>query len=225
MVISAQSLLTQHVTYAFDRQLLFASIVGDRFYRFDFESDELSFGDLRNLQFEILGTESERDKNWCWAWIQPDFNVPYEYTRASRELKAMGQTHGIQSFVEPSISLKIANGDTFAIIAVGEGYGNAFFRSRSKIGTTYLLITDDRLDVDVEDPIHRVVSVFPKAIDAICVSDHRQALRGHLQNYGIDAVERGRKLVVNYGGEDVLIATFDDHNLLCDLNFRASTRN
>lgn len=63
----------------------------------------------------------------------------------------------------------------------------------------------------------RIASVFPQAVSAIEIPDHRLALLGHLDHYGLGYEQEAGKVLVKENGETVLAATFDELNRLTNL--------
>lgn len=86
------------------------------------------------------------------------------------------------------ISLEHADSHAFASIAVGKGLGKTYYRGPYEDGAAFLLITDEQLQFDVDEPLQRILAVFPQAISALELPNHRKALRGYLQHYGFEPV-------------------------------------
>lgn len=105
----------------------------------------------------------------------------------------------------------------FASIAVGEGLGKAVCRGPYEGGAVFLLITDERLQLLVADPLQRILTVFPQAISAIEIADHREALQGYLFHYGFEPEVDGKALLVRQHGQEVLRAEFDELGRLREL--------
>lgn len=203
--------------FAFDRQLLLADFIGDLPWAYDLQTGILSFGDRFTWRAEVLGTESEETDTWLWAWANEASNIPLEKQAASLKLKALGEEHDIAELTEPLVPLEHADGHAFASIAVGEGLGKAYYRGPYEGGAAFLLITDEQLELKVDDPLQRILTVFPQAISAMEISDHREALRGYLEHYGFEPQDQDGALVLHEDDEVVLRAEFDDLGRLTKL--------
>ncbi len=208
------------MAFAFDRQLLLADLISNLSWSYDLQSGILSFSDRFAWQAEVLGTESEEDGTWLWAWANDASNIPLQHQCASLKLKALGEEHGIAEFTEPMVPLDHADGHSFAAVAVGEGLGKAYYRSPYEGGAAFLLITDDRLQFEVHDPLQRILTVFPQAISALEMSNHREALQGYLLHYGFAPDHDGSALLLCEPGQEVLRAQFDVHGRLQELKGR-----
>ena len=206
-----------HLPFAFDRQLLLADLIGDLPWAFDLQNGTLSFGDRFAWQAEVLGTESAESGTWLWAWANEESGIPEQQQDASLKLKALGEEHGIAELTEPIVPLDHADGHVFASIAVGECLGRAYYRGPYEGGAAFLLITDERLQLQVDYPLQRILTVFPQAISAMEIADHREALRGYLEHYGFEAESEGDALLLRQQGQEVLRAEFDELGRLREL--------
>ncbi len=200
--------------FAFDRQLLLADLIGDLPWTYDLQTGMLSFGDRYQWNAEVLGTESEETGTWLWAWANEASNIPPEQQAASLKLKALGEGHGIAELTEPMIPVDHADGHAFASIAVGEGLGKAYYRGPYEGGAAFLLITDEELQFQVDEPLQRILTVFPQVISAMEIADHREALRGYLEHYGLEPEDDGDALFLRQQGQEMLRAEFDEHGRL-----------
>jgi hypothetical protein len=211
------SSFTGDAVFAFDRQLLLVELIGELDWTYDLQLGLLCFGDRFQWQAEVLGTESDGTATWLWAWANEASSIPAEQQAASLKLRALGAERGIVALTAPAVTLEPEIGRVFASIAVGEGLGKAHFRGPYEGGAVLLLITDQRLQFDVEEPLRRVLTVFPQAIAALVMADHREALRGYLQHYDLQAEENGNVLLLRQHGQVVLQAEFDEHRRLRQL--------
>ena len=186
-------------------------------WAYDLQTGVLAFGYRFAWHADILGTESQESGTWLWSWANEGGNIPEQQQAASLKLKALGEEHGIAELTEPVVPLNHANGHTFASIAVGEGLGKAYYRGPYKGGAAFLLITDERLQLRVEDPLQRILTVFPQVISAMEIADHREALWGYLEHYGFEPEDDGDALLLREQGREVLRAEFDEHRRLREL--------
>ena len=210
-------LFHQHLLLTFDRQLLLADLIGDLSWSYDLQAGILSFNYRFQWRSEILGTESEETQTWLWAWANEASGIPEQQQTASMQLRALGEEHGIPELTEPVVPLDHRDGHAFASLAVGEGLGRAYYRAPYEGGAAFLLITDEALQFVVGNPVQRVLTVFPQAISAMELPDHREALRGYLRHYGLKPEDENGCLVLRDGGEELLRAEFDNQNRLTRL--------
>ena len=90
---------------------------------------------------------------------------------------------------------------------------DAYFLTPYDGGTGLTLIRDKHLSHAERRPLARIITVFPQAIDALTVFDHRAAFTGYVHDYGLIATDHPGGLRVTQG-KDELVATFDERNRL-----------
>ncbi len=217
MTLRFSALRSRHLPFAFDQQLLLADLIGDLPWAYDLQTGLLSFGDRFAWHAEVLGTESEVTATWLWAWANEGNNIPVQQQGASLKLKTLGEEHGIAELTDSMVPLDHADGHAFASIAVGEGLGKAYYRGPYEGGAALLLITDERLQLQVEEPLQRILTVFPQAISAFEIAEHQEALQGYLFHYGFEPEVDGKSLLVRQHGQEVLRAEFDELGRLREL--------
>src|SRR5262249_21316260 len=110
------------------------------------------------------------------------------------------------------------DGHTLALIASGLCQANAYYRAPYDGGALFLLIQDDIFPRCQEPPLARIASVFPQAIAALDIPNHRLALAGHLVHYALDAQDGRARVVVRKAGQPVLTANFDEVDRLTKLD-------
>ena len=211
------ALPVRRVLFVWDCQLLLSTLIQGFPWTYEVQTGVLSFGDRLQFNAIVLGTESEETGTWLWAWANEASGIPVELQAASLKLRSLGEEHGITELTESIVPLDHADGHTFASIAVGEGIGKAYYRAPYDGGAAFLLITDESLRFEVENPVQRVLTVFPQAISAMELPDHREALRGYLGHYGLVPEDDDGCLVLRDASEELLRAEFDDLNRLLRL--------
>jgi len=163
---------------------------------------------------QVLGTESEATRTWLWAWANEGSNIPAPLLQASLQLKALGEAQEILELAQPQLPLGEVNGHFFLMIASGVCQANAYFRAPYEGGAAFLLIKDETFPKHADPPLQRIATIFPQAIASIEIPDHKLALMGHLEYYGLPYKDLGSEIVVMEGSERLLTATFDyDHRL------------
>jgi hypothetical protein len=202
---------------SFDKQLHISRLVGQEDWYFNMTSGLLSFGLHLHFQAQIIGTESDKDRTWLWAWANKDSNVPRELLRAADILRIHGRLQTIPAFTEPELPLGEVDSHAFAMIASGLCRADAYYRAPYDGGVLLLLIQDDAFPRCTEPPLLRIISVFPQAIASLSIPNHRLALIGYLDHYGLTHEDEGSQVIVKEKQEPMLTATFDEQNRLTQL--------
>lgn len=211
------TLLNQHLCFAFDRQLLLADLVDDLDWGYNVSTGILSFGDRYEFQADILGTEADGDASWLWSWANEMSSLPPERTQAALKLKQLGEAEGIPELSEARHSLSVVNGHALGMIAVGQKLGQAYYHGPHDQGAVLLLIVEPQMPWTVENHLQRITTTFPQIIAQMEVEDHQNALFHYLQHYGLEPEAIENALVVRENGKGILHASFDDLNRLQEL--------
>jgi hypothetical protein len=96
---------------------------------------------------------------------------------------------------------------------------NAYFRGEYEGGAVYLLIKDESYRQRVtNNPVARLLSVFPNSISTYEISDHREALKGYADFLGLSVESRADAIRINDAtGKNYATATFDESGRLTNL--------
>jgi hypothetical protein len=204
----------------YDRQYFAIREIGNFAWNIDIRSGILSLGRQYRWPVQLLGTESETSRTWLWAWANDASNIPDHLLTASLTLKAYGEQHGIPELIAPQLLLDQVDSHTLALLASGICEANAYYRCPYEGGALFVLITDENFPKCPDPPLQRIATVFPQAIASLDIPDHRLALTGYLDHYGLAHASEGDTVVVREGGEPVLTATFDGENRLTHLEVK-----
>ncbi len=200
-----------HAPASVDKQMHLHGLVGDEAWRFDLRDSGLTFGASTRWHAQLLGTESEADGSWLWAWANESAPIPDALLQSARHLKAFGEAARIPEFASPSFALEEFSADALALVASGICKADAYFRAPYEGGALYLLIADPSFPPPPGPPLARIATAFPRAIASLEIGDHRSALAGHLQHYGLEWRDGpGGEMIVDGDGGPALAATFDD---------------
>jgi hypothetical protein len=226
------ALYHRHVAASFDRQMRFADFLEREAsgapWSYTISTASLVFGGgLRFVAFD-LGSHAEPDNSWLWSWCNPTLNL----TPANRELgnavRKLGRRVGVRAFAArrqlscdellgPDLSPVAAH--VFAAIVVGELGFDAYWVMPFSQGQAAAVIRDDRLRIEVPNPIIRISTIFSQVIMAFPVPDHRAAFIAYVGSYELPVEQTARTVRVLAGGKEALKATFDRRNRLTKLAF------
>lgn len=217
-------LASRYSAASFDRQLYLADIIDESDWHLDMAAGLLSFGGRHRWHIQVLGTELESAQTWLWAWANDASNIPPDLLRAAGAMRIQGRLYDIPEFTEPELPLSEVDGHTLAIIASGLCQANAYYRAPYEGGALFLLIRDDIYPRCQESPLARIATVFPQAIAALDIPNHRLALTGHLEYHGLGSTAMGHQIVAMENGQPLLTATFDERDRLSKLDVRIGAR-
>src|SRR5262249_12242565 len=105
----------------------------------------------------------------------------------------------------------------FAAIVVGELQFDAYYTIPFTHGRGAAVIRDKRLQSDVPDPVARIVTVFPQALDAFPIPNHEAAFVAYAKRSNLIAEGTPGIMHVLSQGKRALKATFDSRKRLTEL--------
>jgi Family of unknown function (DUF6882) len=208
------SLFTDNVINSFDKQLRLADAHGDDAWGFDKANGEITFNKSVAYKIQILGSEDHVNKTWLWGWANKASKLPDNLLLVGNELRSLGEKHAITQLTTAKLSLDVLDGHTVGLIACGFANGKAYYRCPYENGALFVLITDDKLQLPVENKVVRATRVIPECIAALAIKDHRAATTAYLRQNGFDVIDNAGKLVVRADGKPVLTVEFDKMNRL-----------
>jgi hypothetical protein len=217
MPTTFDSLYTEFVISSFDKQLRLADAHGEDSWGFNMTNGEITFNDSIAYKIQILGSEDHVNETWMWGWANKASNIPDELLVVGNELRSYGEKHAIAQLTTGKRSLDDLDGHTVGLIACGFANAKAYYRCPYENGALFVLITDAKLELAIENKIVRATRVIPECVSALEVTDHRKATAAYLRQNGFDVVDDGSTLLVPGDGQPVITADFDEMNRLTKL--------
>lgn len=179
-----EEMLARHVGSAFSRQIAFAERLGERGWQVDVEAGQVRFGDDLVYPIQLLGTESEGDRSWLWAWANQASNLPAELLVTCEKLRDLGLRENIPELSQRSFPLSTADGHSLALLASGlEEAGSCYYRGGYPGGALYFLVEKALPAVAAPLPQERVVSVIGQLVGQFDLK-HRVMIEGFLVDQG-----------------------------------------
>jgi hypothetical protein len=199
------------------KQYAAADYLGEHSWNFDLKTGLISFSRERTFPFQLLGSESEYDGTWMWAWANPVSNINETLTQSSRRLREFGAANGIDEFCQPKFECKEINGHLLSMVASGVCKAHAYYRCPYDGGAAFILV-DFGGDLPDEFPLLlRMHGVFTDFISSFDVMNQRAAFASYARLRGVRTTDDGTDLLLSLGNEPVGVARFDDLNRLVHL--------
>lgn len=216
----------RYAVLTFDKQLNMANIIGNRSWSFSMDAPKITF-DAQGpsdspLEFEaqVLGSAAEKLRTWLWSW--DNSHVPDALSQASILLRERG---GLSEFATAEFPIEFDSADDHRVAMTSAGVlahlagCDAYYRGPYEGGAAFFVLRDPRLQLPSPDAIH-ISTLFPQAISALPLSNHRTAFMGYLEECGIAAQVDGDQVHVVIGNSD-LTARFDTLDRLADMQLHA----
>jgi hypothetical protein len=198
-----------HAAYSLDKQLALGEMLkACRGWNFDMESGRITFGQSLSFPAQVLGTESEADGTWLWAWANSASGIPPRLLKAAEHLKRFGTENKVAELTEPELPLNKISGDQLAMIASGACKSDAFYRGAYKGGALYLLIEGPNIQKLVRSSAQRVATVFTRAISEWPLN-HRLAFLNYLHFKGYRNDQCGDSITGTSPDGEQVVAEFD----------------
>ena len=181
-------LLSQYVGVGFAKQLAFADLLGERGWGVDLGEGQVTFGDDLKFPIQLLGSESDGDESWLWAWANEASNLPSALLKSCRDLKELGSKLDVSELIERSCSTSIVDGHSIAMIASGLDSTSCYCRGPYDGGALYFLVRD--LPKEVISPVssERAITTISQVTSTFDV-DHRQMTKSFLSSQGFKVTE------------------------------------
>lgn len=215
---SFQDVFAQQVASAVARQLALADLIGDNGWQVDLAAGTATFGPELTFPIQLLGTESNGDRSWLWAWANAESQIPPVLLHLCDWIREYGRQNGIPELTEPEFPLDRADGHRLALLAAGLT-GRAYYRGPYDGGALFFHLENLPERVSAPVPPERAVTVLGQVIQSFEV-DHRTVVTAFFQQQGW-AVEAGPELVTGtHPGGSELRVTFDGQGRIGELTGR-----
>ncbi|MCU0448700.1 MAG: hypothetical protein MUC97_02490 [Bernardetiaceae bacterium] len=205
---------------ALEKQLDFGEQVGELAWRADVQLGTITFGETITYPMQILGTFSEGNQSWLWAWANAQSNLPAEVLRHALKLKQMGQENGLTLLKTPSFAFTANELHVLGCLASGLLGLDAYYIANYGQGAMLVGLQSPAIAQLRKDTHLRVFTVFPQLISQFEV-EHRPALAHYLRAKGYMLTEAPGQLVGVRNGQTVT-AQFDDQGRLTQLEGAAN---
>ena len=218
------ALYHRHAGTAFDRRLRLAALVAQKAAgakpAYDAAAATLAFGKL-TFDAPLLGTHAAANDSWLWAWSDHNLKLTLTNRALGDLVRVTAHRLAVPMLAHAGFSAEPLLGpdltphaaDVFGgILATELGY-DVYYVITEPGHRAVVLVRDERLTAAERHPLHRVLTVFPKAVRALPVLDHRAALAAYAHDYALTATEAPDALTVT-DGKGTLTATFDEHGAL-----------
>lgn len=205
---------------AFDREQRFLEYVAQKApgekRSLEVETGVLSYGPKLKFEALLVGVHADHNDSWMWTWANRTMKMSVTNRALGDTIRALAHRTMSPVFAKPAFPLELVIGPEFtpqatlffAAVLLGELDYDAYFVAKHDGNPALFLIRDERLRTTEKYPLARILSLFPKLIAAMPVTDHRTVFENYVQSYGLTTTPDGSNLKVAAGAGE-LIASFD----------------
>lgn len=211
-----EELLARHVGSAFSRQIALAELLGERSWALDIDAGRVRFGRDLDFPIQILGTESESDQSWRWAWADEASDLPAELRVTGEKLRSLGMRESIPELSRGWFPRSVADGHSLALLASGlEQNGCCYYRGDTADGALFFLVEKALPTITAPLPQERVLTVIEQLVEQFDLK-HRMMLEGFLVDQGFGLRVQDDTLLATRQGSGLTLR-FDPMGRLIEL--------
>lgn len=212
-----EDLFHENAGFGFAKQMVLADVLEERDWSVDIEKGQVHFGDDLAYPIQLLGTESEADGTWLWAWANDESTLPPDLLKSCLSLRELGKAEKIPQLTEASFSIDSAGGHMLSMIASGLNLESCYYRGPYDGGALYFLINDVEeviLPIEPQTALTAITEVIAN-FDV----NHRKMADHFLSGLGFDVTREERRLVADTFDCQITIE-FDELSRITDINGR-----
>jgi TPR repeat protein len=201
---SFRDLLAEHAATSIAKQRAFKEWLGDHTWMIDLAEGTVNFEHDRVFRMQVLGTESQIDHSWLWAWANEISKPPPQVLEAAERLRALGEAEGIEELRRPGYHLAEAGGHLLSLVASGVCGADAYYRGRHESTAVYFLVFATPVREQAPAPVEQVLATLTQALARLDV-DHRRLVWHFLRQQGFELRTEGRALVATSGERELAV--------------------
>ncbi|QXP71106.1 hypothetical protein H0I29_03150 [Polaribacter sp. R2A056_3_33] len=205
--VSIQELYNQSFVISNERQVIFAETVKGLDWNCDMLEGKLTYGTDKVFDIQVIGTYSENEKSWLWAWGNTQGGIPEKFLQTSLVVKAIGEAYKIEDMITPKKEFSSDPGAYFSTIASSMGQESCFVPLVFKGLTVYVTIKSEELDNKAITEPALMCSHFTESA-ANYRFPHKYSLYFYLKGKGYDVELPGNNIVAKKG-DDQILGIFD----------------
>lgn len=201
-----KDLLCDYAGLAFDRQCFALDRLGEHDFSWDLDAGFITLAGAR-YRMQALGTTSEADNSWSWAWAPTDQPLPAAVTADSRKVQNFGKSRSVAQLTTPVLPLAGVDPNELALVASGLTNAHLYYRIPFEGGALYVLVNDPSFGRSTDSPAQRIPQVFRRLLESVRVAP-RRTLISYMRAFGLEVTEEPTRVVGRLKGEAVA-ASFD----------------
>jgi hypothetical protein len=126
-----------HGLVSYDKQMSLSALVKER-PNFSYGGGRLSFGDDLSFPIQLLGSQSEYDNTWLWAWANTGLSGwPLE---GAQQLRDYGVAHSIPELTKSQFALRDFDGHYLTMVCAGILNADCYYRLPYEGGAAFLVV-------------------------------------------------------------------------------------
>ncbi|PQJ69638.1 DUF6882 domain-containing protein [Polaribacter butkevichii] len=205
--VTIQELYNQSFVVSTEKQEIFGEMVEGLGWSCDMLEGKLTYGDDKVFDIQVIGTYSENEKSWLWAWANTQSGIPEKFLQTALAAKAIGEAYQIEDFVTSKKEFSSDPGVYFSTIISAMAKESCYVPLTFKGLTVYVTITSAEADSKARTVPALICSHFTK-IAANYTFPHKYSLYFYLKGKGYEVELPGNNIVAK-NGDDQILGIFD----------------
>ncbi|WP_199269155.1 DUF6882 domain-containing protein [Polaribacter sp. L3A8] len=205
--VTIQELYNQSVVVSLEKQEVFGEMVEGLGWSCDMLEGKLTYGDDKVFDIQVLGTYSENEKSWLWAWANTQSGIPEKFLQTALAAKAIGEAYQIEDFVTSKKEFSSDPGVYFSTIISAMVKESCYVPLTFKGLTVYVTITSAEADSKARTVPALICSHFTK-VAANYTFPHKYSLYFYLKGKGYEVELPGNNIVAKKE-DDQILGIFD----------------
>ncbi|WP_343330427.1 DUF6882 domain-containing protein [Polaribacter staleyi] len=205
--VTIQELYNQSFVVSTEKQEIFGEMVEGLGWSCDMLEGTLTYGDDKVFDIQVIGTYSENEKSWLWAWANTQSGIPEKFLQTALAAKAIGEAYQIEDFVTSKKEFSSDPGVYFSTIISAMAKESCYVPLTFKGLTVYVTITSAEADSKARTVPALICSHFTK-VAANYTFPHKYSLYFYLKGKGYEVELPGNNIVAK-NGDDQILGIFD----------------
>ncbi len=217
-VVQIEDLLERHGAFALEKQDALADFLGEHDWWLDLPAGTVDFGQGRVYPIQLIGTESNADHTWLWAWANKETKIPEPLLRSATRLREFGVQEQVQALVEPELTLDSVDSHTLGLVAAGITGADAYYLGHHDRGAVLFLVSASELQSALKQSVLHMTTIFTTFISSWSVASHQRAFVAYARAKGCRVTLNGSRVAcVSAIGEEIY-GDFNEAGRLISLN-------
>jgi hypothetical protein len=214
-----EDLLSQHIASSMLKQYALSEFLGNHNWNVDMRTGTVDFGGGRVYPIQIIGTESEINGTWLWAWANKASGIPEPLLACANSLRELGTQAGIAELTTSQIELGDVDGHLLTMLACGVCNADVYYAGGYEGGAAFFLIHQSPLSGQpIVSPMEQI-NLISSVISNFDIN-HRLMARSFLQQQGYTLTESADQLVATSADSQGITVRFDNLGRISGMEIR-----